>query len=99
MNITSTSIISRTTNIAQRLFEQHILVITPKNSMLHRFNEVGTFIWQQLAIPKSVGELCGAIMEHFTGVDEKQLEHDIVVFLSKLMENKLVECRNEREAG
>lgn len=97
MNVNSTSVISRTTNIAQRLFEERMLVITPKNSMLHRFNEVGTYIWRLLETPKTTGELRTAITEHFDGVDETRLKEDIVVFLEKLAEKKLVECRDVEE--
>jgi len=83
--------IVRADNVAQRLFEERMLVITPRDSMLHRFNEVGTFIWQLLETPKTADEICEAIKIQFDSVDEKKLTDDITVFIEKLLEKKLVE--------
>ena len=97
MKIDSSCIISRVGTIAQRMFEERMLVITPKNSMLHRLNEVGTFIWQQLETPKTVEELAASVKYHFSGVEEVQLEQDLAAFLEKLAERKLIECGSEKE--
>ncbi len=83
--------IVRADNVAQRLFEERMLVITPRNSMIHRFNEVGTFIWRLLETPKTKDEICSSIMEHFDKVNSETLHTDIAVFLKKLQEKKLVE--------
>ncbi len=87
--------IVRADNVAQRLFEERMLVITPRDSMLHRFNEVGTFIWQLLETPKTADEICEAIKTQFDGVDEEKLTDDITVFVEKLLEKKLVEVEQE----
>lgn len=91
MNLSENEKIIRSDNVAQRLFEERMLVITPKDSMLHRFNEVGTFIWQLLETPKSTEEICSAIKDNFEGVDGNQLTDDIDVFIDKLIQKKLVE--------
>ena len=90
MNITKKDKIKRVENVAQRLFEAQMLVITPKDSLLHRFNEVGTFIWQILDTPKTVAEICTAVKEHFEGVNEEQVFKDATKFLSKMEKKKLV---------
>ena len=83
--------IVRVENAAQRLFEDRMLVITPRDSMLHRFNEVGTAIWQILETPKTRDEICAEVKERFDGVDAKQLTNDVDVFIEKLKQKKLVE--------
>lgn len=90
MNIKEKDKIKRVTNVAQRLFEEQMLVITPKDSLLHRFNEVGTFIWQILDTPKTIEEICKAVKEHFEGVDDEQVLKDVTEFAVKMEEKKLV---------
>lgn len=90
MKILKETKIERVKNVAQRLFEERMLVITPKDSLLHRFNEVGTFIWQILDKPKTIEEICEAVKEHFEDVEEKQVFEDITGFIDKLNKNKLI---------
>lgn len=76
-------------NVAQRLFEEQMLVINPKDSLLHRFNKVGTFIWQILETPKTVELICAKVNEHFEDIYEKPIFKDITGFIAKLEEKKL----------
>ena len=82
--------ITRVENVAQRLFEERMLVITPKDSILHRFNQVGTFIWRLLETPKTVEEIFAAVKEHFEVVDDGQAYDEIAGFITKMKEKKLV---------
>lgn len=90
MNISKKNKIIRSENVAQRLFEEQMLVINPKDSLLHRFNEVGTFIWQILETPKTVEEICEKVKEHFKDADEEQVFKDVTGFIAKLEEKKLI---------
>lgn len=90
MNLSRKDKIERSGNVAQRLFEEQMLVINPKDSLLHRFNEVGTFIWQILETPKTVEEICEKVKEHFEDADEKQVFKDVTGFIAKLEEKKLI---------
>ncbi len=87
--------IVRADNVAQRLFEERMLVITPRDSMLHRFNEVGSFIWQVLETPKTTAEICTEIKKQFDGVDQEMLTDEIELFIGKLKDKKLVEVGQE----
>jgi hypothetical protein len=71
-----------------------MLVITPKDSTLHRFNEVGTFIWQTLEHPKTVEEVIDRVVEHYDCDDEKQVDADVTKFIDKLARKKVVEVIN-----
>ncbi len=94
MNLSEKTKIQRVENVAQRLFEEQMLVITPKDSLLHRFNEVGTYIWQILDTPKTVEDICAEVNEHFEDIDEKQIFEDITGFIAKLEEKKLVKIHS-----
>jgi hypothetical protein len=85
--------IVRSPRLAQRLFEERMLVITPRDSMLHRLDEAGTFIWQQLETPQTAGQLIDAIAGHFNGFDKKENSRDILTFLTELAGLGLVEIK------
>jgi hypothetical protein len=90
MSIKPDDIIIKNPNIAQRLFEERMLVITAKDSMLHRFNEVGTHIWQILDNNLSVKEICNSIKENFEGFDPIKDYNDIISFLDTLEKKHLI---------
>lgn len=91
MSLSPSDTIARSTRIAQRLFEDRMLVITAKDSMLHRFNEVGTFIWRQLEKPMTAGAICSAVGRHFEGYDAEEHSAELLSFLESLGEKGCVE--------
>jgi hypothetical protein len=74
-----------------------MLVITAKDSMLHRFNEVGTFIWQLLEKPMTAGAICTAVGRHFDGFDANEHSAELLLFLEALEKKGCVEIL--RKAG
>jgi hypothetical protein len=90
MALSPLDVVSRATRIAQRLFEERMLVITAQDSQLHRFNEVGTFIWQLLEKSMTVGAICTAVEEHFDGFDAGKSFQEISDFLVSLEKKKCV---------
>jgi hypothetical protein len=98
MKVSPHDSVSRSTRIAQRLFEERMLVITAGDSMLHRFNEVGTFIWQLLEKPQTVNAIRSAVASHFEGFSEKKHSADLYGFLEALEKKGCVEIlRSEGE--
>lgn len=90
-SLAPTATVHRSPRLAQRLFEERMLVITPKDSMLHRLDAVGTFLWQQIEEPRTIDALIEAIDDHFEGFDKKENGREIVAFLSQLAKLGLVE--------
>jgi hypothetical protein len=90
MPLSPDDIVVKKNQIAQRLFEERMLVITAKDSMLHRFNEVGTFIWSLLDKKISTKEICLSIQEHFQGADSAKTISEINAFLKDLEKKNLV---------
>jgi hypothetical protein len=83
-------IITRAAKIAGRLFEDRMLVITPDDSRLHRFNETGTFIWQFLDKPRCYKEIAQALADHFDGIDQSEAMRHVTEFIDELIIKKLV---------
>lgn len=53
-------------------------------------NETGAFLWSQLASPKSQGDLCADLLDHFE-VDEEVARSEVSAFLAGLSQVDLVE--------
>jgi hypothetical protein len=85
--------ISRSPRLAERLFEERMLVITPKDSMLHRLDAVGTFIWQQLESPRTGSQLIDAVAGNFDGFDKQENGPEIYAFLADIAGRGLVEIQ------
>jgi hypothetical protein len=83
-------IITKNPKIAQRMFEQRMLVITAKDSMLHRFNEVGTYIWSIIDKPLSLNEVCVSLENHFNGFALKKSFHEITGFMETMEKKNLI---------
>lgn len=53
-------------------------------------NEVASFIWNALAQPRSVGELCAAVTAEFE-VDEAECRRDVLRFVQSMLDDGLAE--------
>ena len=95
MSLSPNDIITKNPKIAQRLFEERMLVITAKDSMLHRFNDVGTFIWSIIYKPLSIQEICNSLEEHFNGFDLKKSSREILDFIQSLEKKGLVTIQHK----
>ena len=84
MTISKDSIVTRASNLAQRLFEERMLVISPRDSMLHRFNEVGTLVWQTIEHGTALNDILVSVEGRFQGFDIKKNRTDIIAFLEEL---------------
>ena len=84
------TIISRAPNLAQRLFEESMLIVTPRDSVLHRLNEVGSALWDSLEKPQTVADLCTVIGQRFEGFDHQKNQKDILDFLEIMNKKGLV---------
>lgn len=95
INIKPANIIARSQRIAQRLFEGKMLVITPSNSQLHKFNDVGTFIWDLLESPTSLEQICLKIQENYQKFEKDRDFEDLARFLLSLEAKKLITIKRD----
>ena len=69
-------------------------ILDMKAGVYYGLNEVGTRIWKLIQGPKRVGDLRDAILEEYE-VEPDRCEADIMALLQALLDNGLIEVRNE----
>lgn len=85
--------ISKNEKIASRIIEGQAFVVTPIDSTLHLFNEVGTRIWQLIEEKKDIKEIIESICADYE-VDHTTAEKDVLDFLHILEKKNILkdEC-------
>jgi hypothetical protein len=69
-------------------------ILNLKAGVYYGLNEVGTRVWKLIQEPKRVSELRDVILEEYE-VDPHRCAADIMALLQDLLENGLIEVRNE----
>ena len=69
-------------------------ILNLKAGVFYGLNEVGTRIWKLMQEPRRVGELRDAILEDYE-VEPDRCEADIMTLLQDLLDNGLIEVRDE----
>lgn len=69
-------------------------ILNLKAGVYYGLNEVGTRIWKLIQEPRRVGDLRDAILEEYE-VEPDRCEADILFLLQALLDNGLMEERNE----
>jgi len=69
-------------------------ILNLKAGVYYGLNEVGTRIWKLIQEPRRVGDLRDAILEEYE-VEPDRCEADIMVLLQDLLDNGLIEVKNE----
>ena len=67
-----------------------ILVDVGKGEVIH-LNEVAAEIWDAIDGKKTINDIIKHICNIFS-IDEKTAEKDVLEFIQKLLEKKLIEC-------
>ena len=95
---------------AIKLSEQSMIVVSPdqvscdlsgesailnlKAGVYYGLNEVGTRIWKLIQEPRRVGDLRDALLEEYE-VEPDRCEADLMILLQDLLDNGLIEEKNE----
>jgi hypothetical protein len=69
-------------------------ILNLKAGVYYGLNEVGTRIWKLIQEPRRVDDLRDAILEEYE-VEPDRCEADILGLLQDLLDNGLIEVRNE----
>jgi len=81
--------ISKSEKVASRIIEGQAFVVTPANSTLHLFNEVGTRIWQLIEERKNIEEIIKTICAEYE-VGRATAKKDIHEFLRTLEKKSIL---------
>ena len=68
-------------------------VLNLKNSVYYGMNPVAARVWKLLQQPRSVGELCDALVDEFD-VEPERCAQDLLSLLNKMRDEGLIDIRN-----
>ena len=83
--ISALTVIRQHPRTAARSVGEHALVIVIDKNTLHTLNEVGTWIWNYVAEPRSVTQIVAGLVVEFE-VDESKATEDVHAFAQELMQ-------------
>lgn len=64
-------------------------ILNLKSGVYYGLDEVGATVWDLIASPRRVGEICDALMQSYE-VDAAQCNRDLAVLLSELEDHGLI---------
>ena len=73
--------------------EGELMVITPENSVLHRFNEPAAFIWHYLDGEHSLGDIAEMLVREFD-ITLPNATTDVTDFVARMAQDGLLEHEN-----
>ena len=67
-----------------------VAILNTKNGVYYSLNPVGATIWSLIQEPRSVGDVCEALVTQYD-VERDRCEHDTIAVLQQLAENELID--------
>lgn len=76
-------------NIAWRIIDGEIFIVTPSDRTLHSLNEVGTFIFKEIEKKIPIQDIVDKICKEYD-IERNVAEKDLLEFVEKLKEKNIV---------
>jgi hypothetical protein len=89
MNINLRSTISRNPSMVFNKIDDEVVMLSIENNEYYGLNAIGSRIWESIAQPIVFSALVDQLLAEFD-VNREQCEHDVIEFLTKLDEKKLI---------
>jgi hypothetical protein len=89
----NTTVVVAPDQVSSELVDESV-ILNLKTGMYFGLNEVGASVWQLLQQPKTVADVCAAILEDYD-VEAAQCETDILALLEELAEAQLIVIQDE----
>jgi len=80
--------------IATQLSETELVMMNVDRGIYYGLEDVGKTIWDSLAEPRSVKDLCEVVLQSYAGAEQSVVESEVFGFLSDLLEENLVQVQN-----
>jgi Coenzyme PQQ synthesis protein D (PqqD) len=80
----------RANAVSTRQVGETTYLVDARHNAIHQLNPLGTAIWEQLAAPRSVGDLARAVHLAFSDTDYSVIEQDIRALLNGLLGAELI---------
>lgn len=97
--ITSASqVVRRDDLLVNELGEDELVMLDMDAGRYFGLQDVGTVIWQEIAAPTTVEDLCTHLRARFE-VDEETCEREVIAFLASLHEQGLIDVQDPSGAA
>lgn len=83
------TIISKTEEVVLAELDGKVVMMSIANGQYYGLDEVGSIIWEMMSEPVQVKNIVARLMQEYD-VTQEECEKDIMVFLEKLYEKKLI---------
>ena len=90
MRIELATMVKQSTKQVSCNLNGEIAILNLTSALYFGLDEIGACIWEAMAEPRKVSELCERVLERFN-VAEEQCQADVVEFVGKLDEAGLLE--------
>ena len=95
--INAGSVVCRRPDVVFSKLDDELLAIDSEAGYCYSMNETAGRIWDLIATPVLVGELCSRLMHEFT-VDEQTCLNEVLPVLQRLKESDLIQV-NDAQSG
>jgi hypothetical protein len=90
MPVTSDSLLSHSTGLFSTGLGSEMIFLNAAKGIYVGLDEIGRRIWELLATPSTVTELCARLALEFKG-DSAEVMADVTAFLNELVDDGLIE--------
>jgi hypothetical protein len=79
----------RSSTLPFQEIEGRVIIVVPERRQMHLLDEVGTYLWNLLGVPRSSEDLTRSLCEEFE-VEPPRARKDVEAFLAELGEKGLL---------
>ena len=90
MPVTPASVVSHSAGLFSTPLGPEIVFLNPRKDTYVGIDEIGRRVWDLLATPSTVNELCARLELEFRG-NTAEIKADLTAFLNELMESGLID--------
>ena len=88
-DITLESVVRRSSDVMASQVDNELVMMDIERGMYYALNPVGADIWERLAEPQTVADICAQLMQQYD-VDQATCEADVLAVLNDMAENGLL---------
>jgi hypothetical protein len=98
MTISTSDVVVREEEPISATVDGEIVLLSAKAEAYFGLGEIGSEIWQRLETPRLVSDLCAGLVRDYD-VDQPTCERDTIVFLAKLLDDRLIRIVTSANSG
>lgn len=87
--INTDTVISKTEGVVLAELDGKVVMMSIENGQYYGLDEVGSIIWEMMSEPVQVKNVIDRLMQEYE-VTREECEKDVMAFLEKLYEKKLI---------